>query len=282
VPQLNGHVNFGASIIRLEVPTHIRPAVDVKNFAFALCKPNIQVAGGSRKFPLETMPDFERSTAHDICAAFKSKATPDEVSEYNFKMASDEINEYNAAAVLHEATVAKYCAVLGTTLAGIVNLEDRVAVSYLAGRKEVQPQSLGCIGLSGGGMRSTLLQATDARIRAAVVVGLMPTYAEMLDHNISCHTWMMFPSGWSRHGDWADLAACRAPSPLLVQYDEEDGLFTPAGMRAAHRRIKEHYRSVGAAQNYVGQFYPGPHKFDLEMQTAAFEWLTNRFATRRV
>ena len=24
---------------------------------------------------------------------------------------------------------------------------------------------------------------------------------------------------------------------------------------------------------YTGQFYPGTHKFDLEMQSAAFDWL---------
>jgi hypothetical protein len=73
--------------------------------------------------------------------------------------------------------------------------------------------------------------------------------------------------------DWADLAACRAPMPLLVQYDEEDELFTPAGMRAAHARIVDHYAWAGAPAAYVGQWYPGPHKFDLPMQAAAFDWL---------
>jgi hypothetical protein len=30
---------------------------------------------------------------------------------------------------------------------------------------------------------------------------------------------------------------------------------------------------VGNPQNYVGEFYPGPHKFDLAMQASAFAWL---------
>jgi hypothetical protein len=30
---------------------------------------------------------------------------------------------------------------------------------------------------------------------------------------------------------------------------------------------------VGQPEAYMGQFYPGPHKFDLEMQSAAFDWL---------
>jgi predicted esterase len=82
---------------------------------------------------------------------------------------------------------------------------------------------------------------------------------------------MFFPSNWSRFGDWPDLAACRAPAPLLVQYDTEDELFTLKGMKDAHARLTAHYAFKPEA--YSGQFYPGPHKFDLEMQEAAFDWL---------
>jgi hypothetical protein len=109
----------------------------------------------------------------------------------------------------------------------------------------------------------------------------MSTYEGLLERNVVTHTWMLFPPGWSRHGDWPDLAACRAPSPLLVQYDLEDPLFTVEGMRDADRRIAGHYASVGAPEHYVGQFYPGPHKFDREMQAAAFAWLARQLATKQ-
>ena len=91
------------------------------------------------------------------------------------------------------------------------------------------------------------------------------------------HTWMLFPFGWARHGDWPDIAACRAPSPLLVQYDLQDHLFTEEGMRDAHARLQAHYARTGEPDAYTGQFYPGPHKFDLEMQLAAFGWLKKQF-----
>ena len=187
-----------------------------------------------------------------------------------------EIDAYNAAAGAHENVVEKYCSVLGATFAGIVSYEDRVAAHYLASRPDVDAGAIGCVGLSGGGCRSALLQATCGHIRAAVVVGMMSTYQGLLDHNIACHTWMFFPHGWSRHGDWTDLAACRAPSPLLVQYDREDGLFSPEGMEAAHQRLAAHYKSVGRLENYAGQFYSNPHVFDLQMQSAAFAWLSEQ------
>jgi len=84
---------------------------------------------------------------------------------------------------------------------------------------------------------------------------------------------MFFPFDWARHGDWPDLVACQAPAPLLVQYDLEDDLFTVEGMRNADARLKQLYKLAGNETAYTGQFYPGPHKFDVPMQTAAFNWL---------
>jgi len=215
---------------------------------------------GSRRFPLETMIAAEGDRVSDTSP---------------FADATAEIAHYNAIASQHEHRAAKYCNLLGTSLAGVVAYEDRIATNYLLSRSDVLADRVGCIGLSGGGNRAALLTATHDRIAAAAIIGLMTTYEGLLDHNLS-HTWMLFPFGWARYGDWPDIAACRAPVPLLVQYDLEDHLFTEAGMRAAHARLMEHYASVSHLENYEGQFYPGPHKFDVEMQTAAFDWLKQR------
>jgi dienelactone hydrolase len=217
---------------------------------------------GSRRFPFEAMPDSIRQ----IAQAYRR--------ELGIQLAwPEEVAVYNAACSLHENLVEKYCCVLGTSLAGVISYEDRVAANYLASRPDVIPERIGCVGLSGGGCRSALLQSTCEQIAAAVIVGMMSTCEGMLDHNIATHTWMLFPQSWGRYGDWTDLAACRAPSPLLVQYDLQDELFTEEGMRAADRRLAAHYCSVGSPENYRGEFYPGPHKFDVEMQSSAFAWL---------
>jgi len=216
---------------------------------------------GSRKFPLDAMPD----PVHSVTGAVLASLPPASATPF-------EIAQYNTAAYHHEHWIAKYCNVLGTSLAGVVCHEDRIATNYLLSRPDVLPDRIGCIGLSGGGARAALLKATHDCMAAAVVVGLMSTYEGLLDHNMS-HTWIVFPFGWARYGDWPDLAACRAPSPLLVQYDLDDKLFTAQGMRDADARLRAHYAGVGHAEAYTGQFYPGPHKFDLEMQSAAFAWL---------
>lgn len=220
---------------------------------------------GSRRFPFEEMPETIRQLA---------AATQDVVA--NVGDASDlppEIALYEAAAHHHEHLVEKYCRLLGATLAGVVAREDRVAASYLLSRSDVEPGGVGCAGLSGGGCRAALLQATCESIAAAVVVGMMSTHEHLLDGRVEPHTWMFFPDGWARCGDWPDLAACRAPSPLMVQYNRGDHLFPVEGMDEAHARLASHYQAAGHPEAYEGQFYDGPHKFDLPMQQAAFEWL---------
>jgi dienelactone hydrolase len=220
---------------------------------------------GSRRFPLDTMLETMGSKTTAMLEAYQATSP-----------VLDEIELYNNAAYFHEHWVSKYCTILGTNMAGVVSFEDRVALNYLLSRADVDTGRTGCIGLSGGGNRAALLTATHDGIQATVIIGLMTTYPGLLDHNMS-HTWMLFPFGWSRHGDWPDIAASRAPLPLLVQYDLEDDLFTETGMRDAHARLQDHYASVGKPDAYTGQFYPGPHKFDLEMQSVAFDWLKEQF-----
>ena len=183
---------------------------------------------------------------------------------------SDQIGSYNQAAIKHEHVVAKYCTLLSTSLAGVVAYEDRVALEYLKSRQDVVNGHYGCIGLSGGGCRAALLQATSADISVSVIVCMMSTYGHLLDRHVAPHTWMFFPPGLSGTGDWPDLAACRAPSPLVVQYTRGDQLFPVEGMVAAHESIAATYLASGAPEAYVGQFFDGGHCFDRKMQTAAF------------
>lgn len=224
---------------------------------------------GSRRFPFETMP----------------QSIHQQVEDWEHRLAQNgksttEIDRYNLAARWHEHLVAKYCTLLGTSLAGVVNFEDRIALGYLRSRSDVRPGLFGCIGLSGGGCRAALLQATCDEIGAAVVVGMMTTHSELLDRHVEPHTWMFFPPGLATIADWPDLAASRAPSPLLVQYDRDDQLFPLQGMQSAHARIASHYERSGQPSQYLGQFYDGPHKFDKEMQRDAFAWLAERMNSK--
>jgi dienelactone hydrolase len=200
-------------------------------------------------------------------------------------VASGDVASYNRAARWHEHVVEKYCTLLGTTLAGVVAYEDRVAARYLTSRRDVLPGGVGSIGLSGGGCRAALLHALCDDITIAVVVAMMSTYRHLLDRHVAPHTWMFFPPGLAGWADWPDIAACRAPASLVVQYALGDELFPAEGMRAAHERITAAYLAAGAPDAYVGEFYDGPHRFSETMQDAAFghlaTWAANNTSKSR-
>ena len=221
---------------------------------------------GSRRFPLEVMPDTERILAGSVGATLLQAG------------AGADIVRYNGAAYLHEHLISKYCTLLGTSFAAIVAYEDRVALNCLRSRADVDPDRIGCLGLSGGGARAALLGATSDDLVACAIVGMMSTYEGLLDHCVAHHTWMFFPAGWSRQGDWPDLASSAAPAPLLVQFLLDDEQFTVQGMRDADARIANHYSRAGSEGAYEGVFYPGPHRFDEAMQQAAFAWLRRQLA----
>ena len=62
------------------------------------------------------------------------------------------------------------------------------------------------------------------------------------------------------------------PLPTMILNDSDDKLFTLSEMERADETLKRVYAKAGALDRYCCNFYPGPHKFDLEMQADAFDW----------
>ncbi|WP_431926586.1 dienelactone hydrolase family protein [Nonomuraea jabiensis] len=189
-----------------------------------------------------------------------------------FPLGVDEPGPYDAAARDHEHVVAKYCAALGTSYAGVVAGEDLAAAAYLRSRPDVS--TVGCVGLSGGGLRAALLGAFDPEMRAVVVAAMVSSYRDMIDGYVEKHTWLLWPPGLPRLGDWPDLVAARAPEPLMVQYALRDELFPEPGMRRAHTMIEKRYREAPDA--YEAVWADVPHSFDVTRQEQAFDWLAQR------
>ena len=127
-----------------------------------------------------------------------------------------------------------------------------------------------------GGLRTILLAGLDARIQCAFCVGFMSTIRSLLPNHIRCppgHGLLMYAPNLFSSLDLPDIISLHAPAPLLVQYNQDDELFTPEGQNEANRKLAAIYSEMGHAENYVGKFHPGPHKFNREMQEEAFDWL---------
>ncbi|EJF10982.1 dienelactone hydrolase family protein [Pontibacter sp. BAB1700] len=208
------------------------------------------------------------------------KLDPDQVSDdltknYRKQLTGDQdagIKLYNKFANGHEVAVNKTILAAGTTWLGMIVQSDRVAIDYLLSRPEVDPNRIGCIGLSLGGLRSTYLFGIDSRIKTGVVAAFSTTYEHMLQ-NHTRHTWMMYVPRQYQYLDLPDVASLNAPRPLLVLNCQQDKLFNPAGMKAAETKLAGIYSKMKAADKFKANYYDVPHSMPIAMQDDAFEWL---------
>lgn len=184
----------------------------------------------------------------------------------------NEIKAYNEFAAEHEHKMAKSLFCAGTTWPGVFTAEDQRALDYLCSRPEVDPQRVGCAGLSGGGLRTVYLSGLDDRIRCACCAGMMTTWRDYLLNKCYTHTWMIYIPGLPLDLDYPEIMGLRVPLPSLVLSCKEDQLFTMPEMERADRILSEVYRKAGAPERYKTSFYPGGHKLDRAMQDEAFAW----------
>ncbi len=182
------------------------------------------------------------------------------------------IRKYNAFAAAHEHIMEKSLVSAGTTWPGVYLPEDQRALDVLASRSDVDPAHIGCAGLSGGGMRTVFLGGLDSRIRCAVAVGFMTTWRDFLLDKCFTHTWMTYVPLLPRELDFPEILALRAPAATMVLNCTEDALYTVPEMKRADAILRDTFSRGGAAKMYSSKFYPGGHKFDLEMQRDAFAW----------
>jgi dienelactone hydrolase len=182
------------------------------------------------------------------------------------------INATNRVCGFYEHHTAKTITAAGATWAGLHVWDEMRTVDYLLSRADVDPARLGCIGLSGGGLRTAMLIAADPRIRAACVTGWMTAYAHQLRHHVR-HTWMAWLPGLYRSFDLPDAAALHAPGSLLVQQCRRDSLYPMSGMQASVDKLTQIYAKAGIPERFRGTFYDTIHSFQPQMQDEAFDWM---------
>lgn len=178
----------------------------------------------------------------------------------------------NAVSYYYEHLTAKSIDATGATWPGILLWDDMRTVDYLLTRADVDPERIGCAGLSGGGFRSAMLAAADARVKVASVTGMMPRTSDLLRNDLHYHSWMTFIPGLYRSLDLADMVGLHAPNALLVQQCTADNLFPQAAMVGAVEKIDQIYRKAGAPEKFRGSFHAVPHSFTPAMQDETFAW----------
>jgi len=133
-------------------------------------------------------------------------------------------------------------------------------IDYLVTLPEVDKNGIAVAGLSLGGETSMYVAALDGRVKAACSSGWLTTIENMKQGHCPCWN---FP-GLEEHFDFADIFACVAPRPLVLEIGEKEkapGGFPVEIARQAFGEIQAAYSVFGAQDNLVLDIHPGGHVF---------------------
>ncbi len=204
---------------------------------------------------------------------------PGDAADWKERPASltrERINAFNQRSGQNEQWMARALYAAGATWAGLMLWDDIRTVDYLLTRSDVDPNRIGCVGLSVGGLRACYLTAADPRVKAGIVVGWMTSFPKQLREKIaSAIGFTKLIPGIYQYLDYPDIASLAMPSPLLVINGGKDRLFDPDGVQIAYQKLRDCYKKAGIPERVQCSLYPdAPHEFNAAMQEEAWKFLS--------
>lgn len=207
------------------------------------------------------------------------EADPERIKLRTLEVTEEDIKQFNARSWAHEELLGRTALATGTTLSGIVAGDDYCAAEYLCSRPEVNPERVGCTGLSVGSVRTIFLGALHPKVRASVAVCWMCGYQPLIRNNVRYIVGFskLVPGLYSKL-DWPDLAGLHWPGALMCINGLKDELYPLENAKEAFAKVEKIFAKMDAPENFQGVFFDGPHEFNREMQDKAFAWLAERLA----
>jgi dienelactone hydrolase len=140
------------------------------------------------------------------------------------------------------------------------NLRDCLwALEVLARHPRVDPDRLGCVGLSYGGRMTMLTAALEPRIRIAVVSGALNVMQERIAGAYSCGAQVI--PGLLEHGDVPEIGGLIAPRPAIWEVGSRDGLIKAPWADDALTRMRRVYTALDAGDRLLVDRFEGGHEW---------------------
>ncbi len=161
----------------------------------------------------------------------------------------------------------KAALIQGFTSQGIHAHEIRQALSYLATLDDVDPQRIGCTGMSFGGITTFYTTAADSRFAAAApLCGGVGTLRHMLEVGTpGYHGVYWWVPRILQHFDQPELVAAQAPRPYFIAAPLDDIGMPREGVAELLKKAAPAYRQAGRPEALVAYRPPGKHSFTPEM-----------------
>ncbi len=147
------------------------------------------------------------------------------------------------------------------------------ALDYLETRPEVDSDRFAITGRSGGAAMSWFTAAVEPRIKAAMPIMGIGTYAVSVpDDTQRLHCDCMYPVNFGMH-DMIHLGALIAPRPLFMAHGREDALFPVAGYEEFESAISALYSSYGEEERFRNLVVESGHEDSDLLRAEAVRWL---------
>ncbi len=153
------------------------------------------------------------------------------------------------------------------------------ALDYLELRPEIDSQSIGLAGQSGGGMTALQFACFDDRIRAAFISCAVASFRTKTEALLIADPEQIL-YGTLREGiDHPELLAAFAPKPLAIGAALQD--YVPIeGARRTHGELQAVYAKLGRPENLQWSETDAPHGLNRELREAAVAFFLRSLAGR--
>ncbi|ODT67914.1 MAG: hypothetical protein ABS75_22305 [Pelagibacterium sp. SCN 63-23] len=179
---------------------------------------------------------------------------------------------FGERATASESAVAKALLWQGKSLFGDMLSDHAAALSYLAGRPDVDAGRIGAFGLSMGCVLSYWLAALDERIAAVAHLCCFADFRTMIALGAhDGHGIYLTVPGLLREADGGTIAGLVAPRPQLICVGEEDALSPMPAVEKALRELRPAYRGNEARLDFLSEAGVG-HRETQRMRAAVLEF----------
>jgi dienelactone hydrolase len=148
---------------------------------------------------------------------------------------------------------------LGETMAAWRTWDVMRSCDFIATRKDLDANRIGCMGISGGGLITLYATVMEQRIRAAFMSCSLCTFRDSIMSIAHCID--NYVPGILNWAEMSDIAGLIAPRPLFVESGDKDPIFPLQGSREAFEAAHRVYEVLGCPELCKREEFPGEHEF---------------------
>ncbi|MGI6609068.1 MAG: alpha/beta hydrolase family protein [Limnochordia bacterium] len=159
----------------------------------------------------------------------------------------------------------------GVSMGGLMVWDGMRALDYLLSRPEIDPERIGCTGVSGGGTNTSYLMALDERIRVAAPICYITKRQRWLARNEYADAEQVQDDVIKEGIDHTELCIATAPRPLLIGTSTED-FFPMEGALESAEQARQAYALLGVSDRVQTVVAEGQHGFLPVHRVAVSDW----------